>query len=166
VKKYIDFDGVIMDTYLPIFGDYQKVDLNGRYISDKEHVQMKDWNSILADSLEINNSLEIIKSLSNVSILTRVYSMGNEGVAKIEFLRRMGINCDVILAPYQLKKTEVVNARGSILVDDAIFNLDDWNKAGGVPIFFNKDGMDTDGWGVKNKKYVKTRTLEILRKFD
>ena len=166
MKKYIDFDGVIMDTYLPIFGDYQKQDLNGRYISDKEHVQKKDWNMILSSSIEINNSLEIIRSLRNVAILTRIYSMENEGAAKIKFLRDMGIECEIILAPYQFKKTEIVPAKGNVLVDDAIFNLDDWNLAGGVPIYFNKDGMDIDGWGVRNKRYVKTRSLEILRKFD
>ena len=31
---YIDFDDVIMDTYLAVFGDYQKEDATGQFISD------------------------------------------------------------------------------------------------------------------------------------
>lgn len=166
MKKYVDFDGVIMDTFLPIFGDYKKKTMaDGTFISDKEHVQTVDWNLALKNSLIINDAIEIIKLVDDISILTRIYSMENEGVAKVKFLRELGVKCDIILAPYDLKKTEVVNARGNILIDDSLFNLEDWEKASGIPIFFNKDGLDVDGWGETNKKFIKTRTLEILKKY-
>ena len=60
---------------------------------------------------------------------------------------------------------DVVNAYGNVLVDDAVFNLDEWSMAGGVPIFFDNYGTNKDGWGVENKKYVRTRSLEILKKY-
>ncbi len=50
-------------------------------------------------------------------------------------------------------------------MDDAVFNLDEWREAGGIPIFFDNRGTNKDGFGVENKNYVKTRTLEILKKY-
>lgn len=164
-KKYIDFDGVIKDTYYSIFGDYQKKIAAGEYIDDTEHVIKKDWIYVLDNSPIINDAINIINDLDNVSICTRIFSLENEGVAKIKHLRELGIKCDIILVPYQLKKTDVVNAKGNILVDDAIFNLEEWEAAKGIPIFFDTNGTNTDGWGVQNKRYVRTRTLDILKKF-
>ena len=80
-------------------------------------------------------------------------------------MRALGLKCDIILVPYPLKKTDVVDAQSNILVDDAIFNLDEWVMAGGIPIFFDNNGTNIDGWGVENKKYVRTRSLEILKKY-
>ena len=168
MKKYIDFDGVIMDTYLPIFHDYLEKKGKGIYVDDTAHVINKDWNEVLNNSLIINNAIEIIKELNprETSILTRIHSLENEGVTKIKFLRSAGIKCDIILVPYQLKKTDIVIARDNILVDDAIFNLDEWANAGGIPIFFDTYKNNIDGRGVENKKYVKTRTLEILKRYE
>lgn len=157
--KYIDFDGVIMSTDPLLFKGYNAC------IDKVKHIQMANWEDILRNSLIINDAIDIIKSMRDVSILTTVHTMENEGVAKIKFLRKMGVECDIILAPYLVKKTDVVNAFGNILIDDALFNLEDWEKAGGVPILFNKDGFNVDRRGIENKKYVRTRTLEILRKY-
>ena len=77
----------------------------------------------------------------------------------------MGVKCDIILVPYTVKKTDVVDARGNILVDDAIYNLDEWALAGGTPIFFDNYGTNIDGWGVENTMYRRTRSLNILRKY-
>lgn len=165
MKKYIDFDGVIKDTYLPLFEDYLIKKNNGEYVDDTKHVMKKDWLYVLKKSPIINNAIEIINSLNDISICTRIHSLENEGVAKIKDLRNLGVKCDIILVPYQVKKTDVVNASGSILVDDAIFNLEEWEEAKGIPIFFDNNGTNIDGWGVKNKKYMRTRSLEILKKY-
>ena len=77
----------------------------------------------------------------------------------------MGAKCDIILVPYLVKKTDVVDAEGNILLDDAVFNLEEWEETKGIPIFFDNYGNNIDGWGVPNKKYVRTRTLEILKKY-
>ena len=167
MKKYIDFDGVIMDTYMPLFCDYFAKRDAGIYVDDTEHVISKNWQEVLNNSLVINDSIRIIKELNpnDIAILTRIHSLENEGVSKIKFLRDNGIMCNIILVPYQVKKTDVVLANNSILVDDAIFNLEEWEMAGGLPIFFDTYNNNVDGWGVENKKYIKTRTLEILKKY-
>ena len=51
VKKYVDFDGVIKDTYQPLFEDYWERRKNGEYIDDTEHVIKKDWIYVLEKSL-------------------------------------------------------------------------------------------------------------------
>ena len=137
-----------------------------KYIDDTEHVINKNWQEVLDNSLVINDAFEIIKELNptDTAILTRVHSLENEGVTKIKYIRNKGVKCDIILVPYQLKKTDIVIAKDNILIDDAIFNLEEWEMAGGIPIFFDTYKNNIDGWGVENKKYVKTRTLEILKR--
>jgi len=165
MKKYVDFDGVIKDTYMPLFEDYFAKQKNGEYIDDTEHVIKKDWIYVLEKSPIINNAIKILNELDDTSILTRIHSLENEGVAKIKDLRNLGVKCNIILVPYTVKKTDVVSANGSVLVDDAVFNLDEWLEAGGIPIFFDNYGTNIDGWGVENKKYVRTRSLDILKKY-
>ena len=164
-KKYVDFDGVIKDTYMPLFEDYLEKQKNGEYIDDTEHVIKKDWIYVLEKSPIINDAIRILNELEDTAILTRIHSLENEGVAKIRDLRNLGAKCDIILVPYQLKKSDVVSAEGNILVDDAVFNLDEWVHAGGEGIFFDNNGNNIDGWHVENKKYVRTKSLDILKKY-
>lgn len=168
MKKYIDFDGVIMDTYMALFKDYFEKRNQGIYVDDTEHVINKNWEEVLGNSLFINDSIEIIKELNpeTTAILTRIHSLENEGVSKIKLLRAHDIKCGIILVPYLVKKTDIVPAKGNILVDDAIFNLIEWEHAGGIPIFFDTYDKNVDGWGVENKQYVRTRSLEILKKYE
>ena len=163
-KIYVDFDGVIKDTYEPLFEDYWEKQKNGEYVDDTIHVIKKDWVYVLEKSPVINDAINILNEVDNAIVCTRIHSLENEGVAKIRDMRKLGLKRDIILVPYQLKKTDVVEANDNILVDDAIFNLDDWHRAGGYPIFFDNLGTNVDGWGVENKKYVRTRSLEILKK--
>jgi len=164
-RKYVDFDGVIKDTYMPLFEDYLEKQKNGEFIDDTEHVIKKDWIYVLQKSPVINDAIKFLNELEDTSICTRIHSLENEGVAKIKDLRELGVKCDIILVPYTVKKTDVVNANGNVLVDDAVFNLDEWALAGGIPIFFDNYGTNVDGWGVENTKYVKTKSLEILKKY-
>ncbi len=165
-RKYVDFDGVIKDTYMPLFEDYFERQKNGEYIDDTEHVIKKDWIYVLQKSPVINNAIQILNEVDDTFVLTRVHSLENEGVAKIRDMRELGLKRDIILVPYLVKKTDVVSAEGNILCDDALFNLDEWVEDRGFPIFFDKDGTNTDGWGVKNTKgYTRTRSLDILKRF-
>ena len=118
MKKYIDFDGVVKDTYGPLFEDYFIRKKNGEYVDDTEHVIKKDWIYVLAKSPIINNAIALINEIDDVAICTRIHSLENEGVAKIRDLRNLGLKCDIILVPYQLKKSDIVRARGNILIDD------------------------------------------------
>ena len=164
-RKYVDFDGVIKDTYEPLFEDYWEKQKNGEYVDDTEHVIKKDWIYVLAKSPVINDAIRILNEVDNTFVLTKVHSLENEGVAKIRDMRELGLKRDIILVPYLVKKTDVVDAEGNILTDDAVYNLDDWYIKKGIPIFFDNYGTNIDGWGVENKKYVRTRSLEILKKY-
>lgn len=112
----------------------------------------------------INDAINILKSLKrDITILTKVHSMENEGVTKIKFLRNLGIQNNIILVPYPFRKTEIVIAKNNILIDDTVHNLDDWFMEGGMPIYFNKDNLDIDGWHRENKNYQKIKSLEYLK---
>ncbi len=163
-KIYIDFDGVIKDTHDALFEDYNEKIKRGEYVTDTEHVIKKDWIYVLEKSPIIGNAIKIINELDNdAAVLTRTHSLENESVAKIRNLRELGLKSEIIIVPYQLKKTDVVPAKGNILVDDAIFNLEEWQSSQGIPIFFDNNGTNIDGWGVENKKYTRTRSLNILK---
>ena len=84
----------------------------------------------------IKNSISELKDMDPkmTSILTKVHSMENESVAKVRFLRDMGVKQKIIIVPYHLKKTDMVDACGNILVDDCVRNLDHWKECGGTPI--------------------------------
>jgi len=83
--------------------------------------------------------------------------------SKSKIFKRALRKNDIIVAPYPLKKSEMVISNGNILVDDSIANLNDWYEHGGIPIYFNKDNLDIDSWGIRNEHYIKIRTLEELR---
>ena len=166
MKKYVDCDGVIFDSITYLFNDEYK-SLNITKESEKiKYLQKTDWNKVLRESEIINNAINILKELNDVAILTKVNSMENEGVAKIKFFRELGLKNEIILCPYMLKKTDIVDPKGNILVDDTIHNLEDWEEQGGISIFFNKDNSDTDGRGNVNSKYPKIESLEYLKKIS
>lgn len=165
MKKYIDCDGVIFDSEIWLFDDeYRSLGIKDEPEKIK-YIQKKDWNKILEKSEIINNAINIIKELDDASILTKVHSMENEGVAKIKHLRNLGIKNEIILVPYPLKKADLVDPRGNILVDDTIHNLDEWEEKDGISLFFNKDNSDIDGWNNVNKKYTRIESLEYLKEF-
>lgn len=166
MKTYIDFDGVIIDSEKKLFEDYHKLNIRNQD-TKKEHIQKYDWTELLDNSEIINNAIEILKELSlqDIAVLTKVFSADNEGAAKIKSLRKLGIFCEVILVPYNLNKTDVVDPKGNILVDDTVHNLDDWNNKGGIPIFFNKDNLDIDGWDNQNKIYTKINRLDKIKNY-
>lgn len=164
MKKYVDFDGVILDTLGNLFDDEYKA-LNIKSEEEKiKYMQAKDWEKLLNESKVINNSIELLKLLKDFIILTKVHSMENEGVAKIKFLRKNGVKNDIILAPFTVKKTDLVDPKDNILIDDTLHVLDNWKEKGGIPIFFNKDNLDMDGWKYTNTKYVKIKSLDCFKK--
>lgn len=163
MKKYIDCDGVVFNSEILLFDDeYRSLKMKDEFNKIK-YIQTKDWNEILRKSEIINDAINILKELREFAILTKVHSLENEGVAKIKFFRSLDIKNEIILVPYELKKTDVVDPKGNILVDDTIHNLDDWQEQGGISIFFNKDNLDIDGWGKVNSKYPKIKSLDYLK---
>ena len=158
MKIYVDFDGVIKDTDKIIDLEYSKVD----NIKRSEFVKNYDWDKLLEVSDVINNSLDyLINTKYDVYILSKISSM-NEGIAKVKYLRDNGVNINIHLVPTQVSKSDVVIAKGNILIDDKVYNLDEWENNGGLGIFFNKDDLDYDVRGNKNTKYKKINSLDIL----
>ena len=160
---YIDFDGVILDTEPILFDEWKKkTNLDQLTEEDKiEYIKQANWKYILDNSEVIRDSIYILRNMNpkeNI-ILTRVHSLENEGAEKIKYLRRRLVELQVILAPYNLRKDEVVEAYGNILIDDSLRNLSEWKKAGGYPIFFDKDDTNIDSWGYYNNMYQKTLTI-------
>lgn len=164
--EYIDYDDTIKDTFEAIFKGHEKNDGKGTFIDDPEYIKKIDWKKVLNDSKEIRNSYRVLNSLNQERIagLSKVFTVDNEGAAKIEEFRKMGLSCNFYIVPHSLKKSDVVNAYHNVLVDDSLKNLDDWSMAGGVPIFFSKNGKNIDGYGQVNSKYLMTDSLDILYK--
>lgn len=164
MKIYVDFDGIVLDTESLLFDEnYYKMKSNPNFDKMK-YIENINWDELLKRADVINNSLEVLKDLQNkITILTKINTLNNEAIAKIKYLRSHNINSDVVLVPFNLKKTDVVIARNNLLIDDTIHNLDDWYNNDGIPIFFNKDNIDKDNWDNINSKYKKIKTLEYLK---
>ena len=162
--RYIDFDGVILDTEELLFKECRKnPDRHLLPIEEKiKYMQSADWHKILLESPVINDSLYILKQMdTNTSqILTTVHSLTNEGYEKIKYLRDHNIAQNVILVPYLLKKSDMVNPYDNILVDDSLKNLDDWSLNGGCSLFFDKNNNNIDNFGVLNcQKHQRVRRI-------
>lgn len=156
-KIYIDFDGVILDTWEVIFKKYYE-EFNTTDIKEdniKKIMLTIGWNYILENSKEINYSLEKIKRISkthDICILTKINSK-QEQDAKTNFLLENKIK-KMCFVPYTSSKTQYVDPHNNILIDDDIKNLEEWEQHGGIAIFFNKDLNNCDSYGNKNNKFV------------
>ena len=88
-----------------------------------------------------------------------------EGEEKIRFLREHGVKLEVILAPYKLKKCEVVDAKNNILIDDSLRNLYEWEQSGGYSMFFDRDENNIDSWNQYNERgYQRVLRIDETRK--
>ena len=166
IKKYIDLDGVILDTLPWVFKEWMQMPdyKHKSIIQMHKYLENKNWNELLPKSAIINDAIKILNSIndSDVAILTKVHSLENEGKAKIKFLRSLGIKQEIILVPFSISKTDVVNAHGNILFDDTLSNLEQWQKEGGIALFFDSKGTNIDSYNIKNDKFKKIDDLNFL----
>lgn len=159
-KIYVDFDGVIWDTW-PML--YKILKDNSTYLYDKlvskslthednleivKIYQNNNWDLIIQNTSPIEGSLEALKELFetnmyDISILTHCNSdleVSNKKKIIDEFIPGM----QVIPVFKPKAKSEAVDARGAILIDDFSGNLDDWEEAGGIGIKFSLDDSNTN----------------------
>jgi len=157
MRVYIDFDGVILDTISVTYEMIKKLDL-GKEEEIRDFYYNLDWDSLIKQTPQINDSIKCIKKLINngfdVKILTHIISY-NEGLGKIKYLKKLIPELEVILVPKAIDKCDMVNPKGAILIDDFTGNLDLWNKYGGIPIKFSDSGK-------KSKYQTITKLDEII----
>lgn len=141
-KLYIDFDGVILDTIPFIYREIEKADLD---VTDEKVMisfyQALDWKPIIKNAPQIHDSISCIRKIIaskkfDVSILTHVNSV-KEVRAKVRFLNQVLPGITIISVPKPLHKTDMVNPKGAILIDDFTGNLINWEKKGGIAIKFS-----------------------------
>lgn len=164
IHRYIDCDGVIISDK-NLFDEYYRIKKNNSSFSTIEYLKTMDWKRYLEESLKEENDIEFLKSINpkSYSILTTVHSLENEGKAKIELFRRLGLKCNIILSPYNLAKSNIIYAKGQILIDDYVINLESWEKSDGFGYFYNREGKNYsifDEKVIENTKYPLITTLE------
>lgn len=158
MKVYVDFDGVILDTDSILEKDYSKVS----NINRSEFVKNYNWDKLVNDATVINHSLYNLKNTKYETYILSKISSVEEGIAKVKYLRDNDVFANIHLVPTKISKSDVVTAKDNILIDDKIYNLDEWVSKGGIGIFFNKDNLDYDIKGNKNTNYKKICNLDIL----
>ena len=127
---FIDFDGVILDTEKLLFEEWRK-NPNRHLLPEIEkikYIQNSNWNYILNNSEIINDSIYYLKQMNPKTsfILTKIHSLSNEGVEKVKWIKSHRIKQNIILVPHIVKKTDMVDVNGNILVDDSLKNLREW----------------------------------------
>lgn len=166
ITRYIDIDGVVIDTEAGLFDEYNRRKSMGENIKRLVYLQNLNWQEWIRQANIINDSINIIKEHdpSSMTFLTRIHSL-NEGTAKIEYFREQGIKNSIILVPHTLSKSSVVEAKQSLLVDDSIKNLDDWSTHDGIPLFFNAEGTNQSTFKeqtIINENYPVISSLESV----
>ena len=157
MKIYIDFDGVILDTDTTIDNI-----IKNSNIDKKEYIRTCDWEELLKNTGVINDSIKYLKeSKLDINLLSKISTL-EEGIAKIRYLRSNSVDMNIHLVPTKVSKSDVVSPKGNILIDDKVYNLDEWNSKGGTSIFFNKYNDDIDIYGKTNTKYKKINDLSML----
>ncbi|MGM9881749.1 MAG: hypothetical protein ACI31S_02770 [Bacilli bacterium] len=76
-----------------------------------------------------------------------------EQKAKTIFLNKRNI-FNIIFVPYNYSKTNFVDSNNYILIDDDIYNLEEWKQNGGVSILFNKHMENLDSYGNKSDNFI------------
>lgn len=138
ILKYIDCNGIIIDTEKGLFDEYHKLKQTIPTLTKKEYLEQIDWNEWIKKAPIVNDAINVLKNHDPVDtiILTKISSL-DEGVIKVDYLRNLGIKNTIGLVPYVLRKSQMSCAKGNILFDNSISNLDYWYEAGGIPIYFS-----------------------------
>ena len=153
MKRYIDCDGIILNTEEGLFDEYYRLKENNPGYKRLQYLQSLDWESWIAQSKFIGDAYEVLMSYepSKADILTKVHSL-DEAKIKINFFKSKGILNNIIIVPYGISKADVVRAKGNVLVDASQSNLDEWNLAGGYSFYM----------GSKEIIYPKIETLDDI----
>ncbi len=136
---YFDYDGVIGNTEIGLFDEYYRQKEKDKELTKIQYLIDFDWRSWLRKAGPKDNAFNILNSHapSTAQILTRCWSV-SEAKEKIIYMKENGVKNTIIIVPYDLPKTMVVEAKGSILVEDQLCNAVDWIKSGGIALMLGK----------------------------
>ena len=137
MEKYIDCDGVILDTETGLFSEYDILKIDNPELKRRVYLQNLDWEYWIEQAAVLNDALNILKNYNptDTHILTKVHSL-NEAIAKINYFRNNKIKNNIIIVPDGISKSQIVNPFGNILVDDGNNNLVDWEENFGISYYF------------------------------
>lgn len=154
-ELYIDFDGVVLDTIPIFYEELKKANIDHKdQVAVAKYLKKFDYSKVITEKYVLQDSINCIQKLidSNkfvIALLTHVHTL-EEGVLKIEFIRKYFKDITVILVPKVISKTKMVHTEGAILVDDYAGNLREWEKEGGIGVRFSLD-LESKGFKVINK---------------
>ena len=162
---YFDCDGTLIDTEGLLFEEWRKNPDRDKLPSGAkiEYIRNADWEKILYEAPILGNSIDLLKEIdpNTSAILTKIHSRDNEGKWKAIYFRDKGVKQRIIFVPYYYKKTEIVLAKGNVLVDDCLKNNREWSLEGGNSYFFDIDGNNIDRWGEYNEQgFTRVHSIE------
>lgn len=166
---YIDFDGVIVDSWPVILEEYKKNfgNSNIEEVKLRELFKIISWNKVLNKSkLNIKNIAALKRCEGdNLAILTK-YNTVEEKNEKEIFWKKQNIDIKIFFVDIDLPKTSINNVKNNFLIDDESKNLDAWSLAGGIGILYSKNNNHKDSDEIFNEKYVEIHeiTYELLKK--
>ena len=142
---YFDYDGVRGNTEIGLFDEYKRLKLTMPELSKIQYLIEFDWHGWLRKCGPKKDSFTILKAHDpkEAFILTRSWS-AQEGKEKVLYIRENGVKNSIIIVPYDVPKSLVVEAKGNILVEDQRCNIVEWREAGGIGLLM----ADTivEGW--------------------
>ena len=135
--KYIDCDGVILDTETGLFDEYHELKKDNPNLKKRQYLHDMDWEHWIWQAGVLNDAVYLLKNYDPrfVEILTRVHSL-DEARAKLNYFRDNGVRNNVVIVPDSVAKSRIVDAFGNVLVEDSNSNLDDWDSQHGIPIYY------------------------------
>ena len=135
--KYIDCDGVILDTETGLFDEYHELKKINPGLKKRQYLHDMDWENWIWQAGVLNDAVYLLKNYDPrfVEILTRVHSL-DEARAKLNYFRENGVRNNVVIVPDGVPKSKIVDAFGNVLVEDSNSNLDDWDSQHGIAIHY------------------------------
>lgn len=162
---YVDFDGILVDTWPTIEKNYRNI-----YYSDtieemklRQMFQELDWKEVLYTSKKNKENIDIIRDNTKykLKILTKINSE-NEKENKIKFLKKYGVGAEIITLYIDESKSTIVNPVGNVLIDDELKNIEEWEEKGGKGILYSKNDNNKDSDGKPNTKYKEISSLKQM----
>jgi hypothetical protein len=167
IDLYIDFDGVILDTITTTYAimEEMKIDTSDDN-NTKVFYKSLDWKYIVEVTKEINDAYSCIRKIIasnkfNVAILTHVHSLSEIEQKVLVIRKNVGPEISIIAVPKSLPKTEIVNPKGAILIDDFSKNSELWEEAGGLSIRFNTELEDKGFLVIDKLDQILEYTFEV-----